>query len=184
MPLFSGLPPVPRDLIGFFRAGGARIALNLAERVGTGLQFINKLRQMFPRDPAHPYADYMKLLGYVNTFARTVISAGNQFRNLGFDEQLPLENLPRNYFVRADNSGNDRYMVRYNYLTVNESTGTSAPQSGIFWFDRQMTYDELLRAIQSKVQDKLDQISASHPQHIRYSVDTSSISITSALRRY
>jgi hypothetical protein len=182
MPINPG--PVPNPLIPFFRAGGLKIVMRVAEEFGTGLTFINQFRRLYPKDPRATNEEYFGWLSYLNTVGKAGLQSGLDFQALdptgGIDPNL----FPANYFIKSPNPAEDRYLFNVSYESVNEETRQVRPFQMSVWFSELGPVTEMLNQIGDYIQRLIDIISVSASKSIRYLLMPGSLSIDSIFRRF
>jgi hypothetical protein len=177
------LPPVPAPLTSYFRAGGIKELLSIAERVGTGLPLINEYRRIYPRDPQLSQNEYLGLLGYLNTTAKFGMQAASQIGNLGADYPLSDEYIPKDFFLKPKNALTDKYLLKFDYDSVNPITGQRKQYNVLWWTDTLNTIGEATQRFLQQLEQFLSIVAASAKAGYVYTIDTASVVLTAVFRR-
>jgi hypothetical protein len=173
---------VPKPLIPFFKGGGFKVLMDLAEKYGPGLQLINAIMRMFPRDPSVPYDFYQQLTSWLNAFAREALEAGDYLNSLSARGLIDPSVLPKNFYLRRPDSTLCNYFFKVAYDTINTETGATYSVTRGFWQPDIGTAGFLKRSAIASIQEQLSAISSSVNAPGKYRVSPDSLQFLSAVR--
>lgn len=128
-------------------------------------------------------ADYNAVLSYLNATARTGLNAAAALNGLGEDSPLPVEDIPKNYFLRSKDPLTDRYLVKFSYKTINSETGKPREWSVLKWVSDIQTIGETTDALTAIMEEFLGWVNADNTSGVVYRFDTSSISFVAIYQR-
>lgn len=179
----SSIGPVPTLLAGYFQRGGIKEVLRVAEQVGTGIQFFNAYRKLYPRDPALSGEEYNSILSYLATTAKVGLEVGRMMNDLGPDDPLPIGVIPKNFFLRSKDPLTDQYLVKFRYESTNLKTGKTKPWLSFEWAPDLGSVGELIEYLLNKVREFLGWVNRDNKDGSEYREEEASINVLAIYRR-